>query len=180
MTLIAAIAREGKVFMLADSFTGYDNRQIQDTRKKIWITEDKVIGCAGNLRPALAFRYGFEWPQQEFGQDDDEYMRYAFPSALRDFLQENIPNDTHEGTDNSNLYALIGWRGRIWSLFSDYSVVETSESYDAIGSGAEVALGALTTLSPELSPTDRLQDAAVAAAKFIDSVCGPFTVLVEP
>lgn len=179
MTLIAAVIEDGKVQMIGDAFTGFHHVVGRDTREKVWQSGDKVLGAAGNVRPILAFRYGFEFPPVPDGQSDDTYMRLTFPAALREYLKEHVHVSTTENGEDSNLSLLIGWRGRIWCMSDDFSITEEACGWNAIGSGCEVALGALW-VTRDLPASRRLQAAGFAAAEYVSSVRGPFTVVVEP
>ncbi|GGL15775.1 hypothetical protein [Deinococcus radiotolerans] len=179
MTLIAAVIEDGKVHMLGDTFTGFNHVKGRDTREKVWQAGDKVLGGAGNVRSILAFRYGFEFPLVPEGQSDDAYMRFTFPAALREFLKEHVHVAITNDSEDGNLALLIGWRGRIWCMADDFSITEEVCGWNAIGSGCEVALGALW-VTRDLPAGRRLQAAGFAAEEYVSSVRGPFTVVVEP
>lgn len=180
MTLIAATVHNGKVHMVGDTYTGFGATVERDTREKVWIVGDKVIGAAGNVRPILVFRYGFQFPDQPEGQDDDTYMRFTFPQALRTHMQEHTHVGLNEDGELLGFSLLIGWRGRLWQVSGDLCVTESACGYTAIGSGAMVGLGALHVSRLQGGPYAALRVAAEAAALLAEAVRGPFTHLEEP
>jgi hypothetical protein len=72
---------------------------------------------------------------------------------------------------------LVGVRGRLFEIESDYQVGESLDGYAAIGSGDDVALGALfATHHLGMSPEQRLTLALEAAQHHITSVRAPFLI----
>ena len=69
----------------------------------------------------------------------------------------------------------MAWRARLYRIESDYSFGRSSLGYDAIGSGAAVALGALHA-SRGHAPRQRIDIALAAAAEHTASVRAPFVV----
>jgi hypothetical protein len=66
--------------------------------------------------------------------------------------------------------------GYLFALDSDFQVGRAACRYDAVGSGAMVALGAMSA-ARELPPHDRLERALLAAEEHACGVGGPFHIL---
>ena len=76
---------------------------------------------------------------------------------------------------------LVGVRGRLFAIYSDYQVAEEALDYMAVGSGEDIALGALyATADLGLSPRARMRIALKAAARFKPGVNGPFVYASTP
>lgn len=166
--------------MLGDAYSSFGETASSDTRHKVWTHADMVFGTAGHIRSILVFRYGFKFPPMQDDQDEDAYMRYTVPKALREHLREQVHVVTENGGEDFNLGILIGWRGRLWRISEDLAVTEAVRGYSAIGSGMEIALGSLCTtetLTDTLTPQERLELAAQATAEHIDTVRAPFTLV---
>ncbi len=73
---------------------------------------------------------------------------------------------------------MVGVRGRLFVVESDYQVVEPTAPFAAIGSGAAYALGSMATSRGR--PVARITQALKVAERFSGAVRGPFTVLSAP
>ena len=73
---------------------------------------------------------------------------------------------------------IIGVRGRIFIVESDYQVIEPAARFAAVGSGAPYALGSLATSKG--SPVARVRQALAVAERFCAGVRAPFHVLIAP
>ena len=72
---------------------------------------------------------------------------------------------------------LVGYKDKLWQVQGDYSVLSHGE-YDSVGSGETVAIGSLfTTSGTKMKSEDRVTKALEAAAHYVCSVKGPFTLL---
>jgi ATP-dependent protease HslVU (ClpYQ) peptidase subunit len=84
-------------------------------------------------------------------------------------------NDTEE---RFNSAFLIGFRGQLFTMQEDFSVIDWSSNIHAIGVGEEFALGSLITSQKLVkSPIKRIELALTAAAQFCPMVIPPFTIL---
>ena len=75
---------------------------------------------------------------------------------------------------------LLGYKGKLYSIDSDFQVGIPSLQYDAIGCGAELVLGSLhTTAKFNLDPQERIELSLEAASTFNAGVQGPYVVLKQ-
>jgi ATP-dependent protease HslVU (ClpYQ) peptidase subunit len=70
---------------------------------------------------------------------------------------------------------LVGYRGRLFEIQSDYQVAETTYGFAATGCGEDYLLGAMHALAAE-KPEQRILRALAAAEEFSAGVRGPFIV----
>lgn len=180
MTLIIAAVENGKVHMMGDGFTGFGNTKQVDTRKKVWTHDGMVLGAAGNVRPILTFRYGFTWPEQKPEQDEDTYMRFVFPAALREFMKEHVPVSDDGDGENCRMALLVGRKGRLWAVGNDFAVTESEERFDAIGSGDVAALSTLAVLKAPMPCEARLRTCLLTVARYFSTIAPPYAYVVEP
>jgi len=77
---------------------------------------------------------------------------------------------------------LVGFRGHLFDIQSDYQAQEALDGYDAVGAGLEVAIGSLYTSCPTqevmIEPRRRVAMALEAAQHHNAGVRGPFYVEV--
>lgn len=176
MTLIAAWAEKNIVHMASDSHmtNGY-----QGTTYKLKVRvhgEGKLlIGYAGYLRAVQVIERNWKPDLAEFSGSDEhiiETLGHATDAWVRFCKERDCPII---GSEN-RVEALIAVDGRIFSV-TQHQVVTRHNAFHAIGSGEDVALGVLHTLSrfaPNMLPRARLESAMDISAKLIDSVRAPF------
>ena len=72
---------------------------------------------------------------------------------------------------------LVGVRGELFTIMEDYQVGQSADGFDAVGSGTDLALGALyATREGPFRPRQRVRMALAAAERFNAGVRGPFLV----
>jgi hypothetical protein len=73
---------------------------------------------------------------------------------------------------------LIGVRGQLFEVGSEYGVSQRAEPYSAIGCGADLTLGSLHTTAALgcFTPETRLEMALSAAERFSSGVRGPWCI----
>jgi hypothetical protein len=110
----------------------------------------------------------------------EQWLRRALPAVVREKaralgVQINDGTEDAGGVDGS---ALIGALGSLWWLETpDLTVVRCLDAYAAVGTGDEVALGALHATRAWESGRKRCLAALGAAAAHIAGVRAPFVVI---
>jgi hypothetical protein len=174
VTCIVAIAEGGNVWMGADS-AGVAGLALSVRRDpKIYRVGDFLFGFTSSFRMGQLLGYKFTPPQHHSEWDIERYMITVFIDALRDTLKAGGYASTDNGAEVAGEF-LVGYRGRIFRVCSDYQVGENVEQFDSVGCGAETALGALYATKGG-KPIDRLACALEAAEAFSAGVRRPFLV----
>lgn len=180
MTCIVGLADGGAVYLGADSgqFTGWDLTTLRDG--KIYRKAHTLIGSAGLSRFGQIVRYHLELPSME-GDAKEWLVRLVVPE-MRKALKEHGHAKVENGREEHDGRLLVGVAGRLFQVANDCCVSERSDPWDAVGCGADFALGSLhATAGIGLVPRDRIQRALEAAAHFSAGVRAPFTLLtLEP
>ena len=94
--------------------------------------------------------------------------------AVRECLRDGGFIKTSDGVEEGGQF-LLGYRGRLFEVDSDFQVGESVDGTAAVGCGAEVALGSLYT-SRGMAPEDRILNALLAAEFYAPGVRGPFKI----
>ena len=174
MTCIAAVVHDGTVYMGADS-AGVSGLALAVRRDpKIYRVGEFLFGFTSSFRMGQLLGYKVSPPQHHGEWDADRYMTTVFIDALRDTFKTGGYARTDNGAEVAGEF-LVGYRGRIFRVCSDYQVCENVEPFDAIGCGAELALGALHA-TRDKPPADRVVMALEAAEAFSAGVRRPFRV----
>jgi ATP-dependent protease HslVU (ClpYQ) peptidase subunit len=184
MTCVVAIVDGSTVWMGADSLGVSGHETVMRRDEKVFALgsgpDSMIVGFAGSFRMGQALRYGFVPPEHPDGMDEHEYMVLLFVEAVRERFTKAGFNRTENGVDSGGFF-LVGYRGRLFSVESDYQVGEPAITYFAIGSGAQIALGSLYSTDPDtLTPRERLIWALEAASAFNASVGGDFRIGCAP
>jgi len=182
MTCIAALVDGGRVWMGGDSagVSGLDLTVRSDAKVfSLGLGRDRlVIGYTTSFRMGQLLRFGFEPPP--LPAYDDWLLRYMvvdFVEAVRTRLKAGGFTETANGRETAGHF-LVGVRGRLFSVESDFQVAEAADGYDAVGCGAAYAKGSLhTTAGLDLPAQRRLTLALEAAERHSAGVRGPFEIL---
>jgi hypothetical protein len=182
VTVIAGIvADDGTIYMAGDSScTTTSGKQYILAAPKVFLLGGFLIGCCGAPRIADVLRFHFTPPKHARGVDVQRYMRLAFVDAYREALKKagalHVMNAVESAVESA---VLVGYRRRLFEIDDDFTVTEVSDNFFAMGSGGQVARGAL--YASKDTPRKRLLAALAAAERFESSVRRPFTVLaMEP
>lgn len=170
MTCIVGIAHEGKVWMGADSCgSNYSWKQVGNP--KVFEVQEFLIGCTTSFRMIDLLRYELRVDQSIWGQSDDDYLRTTFIRAVRALFKEH-----GFGRDEGGNF-LVGFRGHLYEVQDDFSVLNSPAEGMAVGSGEAAARGSLYTTKGHSDPQQRIQKALEAAEAIIPSVRAPFIIM---
>lgn len=179
MTCIVGYVKGTRVWMGGDSraIFGGGAQSTTIAGQKVFIRETMMIGVAGSARLSNLIGYGFEPPNHPLNISKDEYIALHVTTAVRELLDKHGSGGNEDGQDFQNGTLLIAYSGGLYTMSSDYSILQSAAPYAAIGSGAPYALGALAVLSPRIAPEQRLYRALQAAAVHDPFVGAPFYTL---
>ena len=180
MTCIVGLAEGGVVYIGGDSagVTGYDIASRAD--EKVFTNGDLLMGFTSSFRMGQLLRYSFTAPEQSSRKDDMTYLVTDFIDAVREMYHEKgfmrKENEAEEGGT-----FLLGFHGKLYTIEDDFQVGRPGDGYAAVGSGSQIALGAMfATRNSKLSPANRIEIALLAASEYNAGVRGPFLVMQAP
>jgi hypothetical protein len=176
MTCVVGMAREGRVYIGADSagLSGWHLTVRADA--KVFEAHGFLYGFSVSFRLGQILRYSFT-PPDYAGGDLMAYMVSKYIPAVRSVVSAEISSKAQQEAPGD---FLVGFRGRLFEVCSDFQVGEPVNGAASVGCGREPALGALAAvrrLSPELGPALALRLALETAEGLSGGVRGPFTVL---
>lgn len=178
MTVIIGMEYEGKVLLCGDSLVS-EGCRVHAITDKVFRKDDFVFGVAGSLRFSKLVQHSFTPPRFNPNVSLDEYMTVEFTNALRACLKSAGYSEKDNEKESHDSSLLIGFKGGLWKACFDYAVFK-SNAIDAIGSGGQIALGALEVFHSEnmmQKPESMLLAAADVAEKYISSVRQPFHIV---
>lgn len=178
MTCIVAIKNnDGKIYMGGDSagVAGHNIHPRSD--EKVFINGPMLFGFTDSFRMGQILRFSFDIPPHPEGKEDLEYLCTDFVESIYGVFEYKGYGKIEANRKKGGQF-MIGYKGEIYIVYSDYQVGLHGRNYDAIGSGAEVALGALYTMNNmTFLPENKVKYALDAAANHISSVRAPYTIL---
>ena len=184
MTCIAGlVADDGTVYMGADSAGVSGTEMHVLTTAKVFRNGPYLIGASGSFRFIQLLRWRFQPPLQPEGMDTERFLNTVFVDALRDCLKESGWLTQDKDRENGGGYFLLGYRGHLYCVESDFQVNESEAPFKAIGCGGEVARGALhamtnTPLPFTPAPHVIVRRALEAAEALSSGVRRPFHILM--
>lgn len=177
MTCIVGIATaDGRVCIGGDSagVAGWDLTVRADV--KVFRNGPFLMGFTESFRMGQLLRYAFKPPLHYPEVDIDCYMVTTFVDAVRQCLKEGGVAGKSNEVESGGAF-LVGYKGQLFEIDSDYQVGKPLDGYAAVGCGAQVALGAM--FASKGSPSDeRVLLALNAAERFNAGVRRPFMVEV--
>ena len=177
MTCIVGVPQGGgRVVMGADSAGLCDWDLTVRADAKVFTRGPFLMGFTSSFRMGQLLKYRLDVPEHPEGMADLEYLSTAFVDAVRECLGDGgWRKKEHEREEGGTF--LVGYRGRVYEVESDFQVGEPAAGYAACGCGARIALGALHALGVRVPPTERVRRALEAAEALSAGVRGPFVIL---
>ena len=176
MTAIAALVDHGKIWMGGDSAATCSDTHRLVIRKdeKVFIRGNFIFGFTSSFRMGNLLRYSFYPPEQGKDVSDIEYMNTSFVNTIRDCFRAGGYMRTDEGSDRGGVF-LVGYRGNVYEIQSDFQVGVPADSFMACGCGIDLCLGSLYSTT-DLPPRERIKKALEAAERFNGAVRKPFVI----
>jgi len=173
MTCIVGLVDKGDVYIGGDS-AGVAGLSLSiRADEKVFGNGPFIMGFTSSFRMGQLLRYKFSPPAQTVHQNDMEYMVTSFIDACRHCFQNNGFGDKEATVGGS---FLVGYKGKLYTVESDYQVGIPATTFDAVGCGTDLALGAMYA-TENLSPEERINIALSAASTFSAGVAPPFVIL---
>ena len=123
-----------------------------------------IAGC-GMGRGSNILQFGWEAPQPPAYEDLDHFISRTFIPLMRDeFINAGFDmKDDGAAAENGSAF-LVSVRGVIYPIFSDYGWDRDTRGVYCMGSGGDVALGALEALDIKNAKTPKQAEVIVRKA----------------
>jgi len=178
MTCIIGLVKKDTVWIGGDSAgTASNMHQRVRADKKVFIRGEFIFGFCGSFRMGQLLQYTLKLPKQPSSKSDFKYLVNEFIDSVRDCLMAE--NKKAESKKDDELYPnfLFGYRGLLYGVQGDYQVSKPVEGFDAVGSGADIAMGAMHASMKVGDPKKRITAALEASARNNAAVRPPFHIL---
>ena len=141
---------------------------------KVFRLDQFIIGYTTSFRMGQILQYHLAVsPQEE--ESDNRYMIVTFAEAVRACLKDYGFATVDNNLESGGTF-LVGYRGHLYCMYSDYQISEAADGIGACGCGQAYALGAMKALAA-IPPEARIQQSLEIAAYFSGAVIPPFHIL---
>jgi hypothetical protein len=176
VTCVVGLEQRGVVYIGADSAAVSRERLRSRADPKAFRVGPYVMGFTTSFRMGDVLRYSFAPPEPP-SRGLARFMATAFVDAARAAFKDAGVATNASGVESCGAF-LVGVRGRLFTVESDYQVGEERAGFHAVGSGDQVALGALFATARVRDPRARLRLALAAAERFTSDVRRPWRIVV--
>lgn len=177
MTCIVAWVEKNIVYMGCDS-AGIANYDLTvRTDSKIAINGEMIFGYTGSFRMGQLLKHSLTVPKITENKNHYEYMCTDFIDAVRNCFKRGGYSKTENGVESGGFF-LVGFRGTIYYIESDFQVGMMDIPYFSVGCGSSYALGACDILkNKNISVENKIKAALEVAYKFSAGVRPPFNFM---
>ena len=179
MTCIVGLVHEGVVYIGGDSAGVGGMSLTVRADEKVFRNGEFLMGFTTSFRMGQLLRYSLKPPRRHPADDINQYMVVDFIDAVRECLKAGGYASKEKETEQGGTF-LVGYSGHLFTVDSDYQVGIPEDGFAAVGSGQDIALGALFATQGQATPRDRVLTALRSAERFNTGVRGPFHILPEP
>lgn len=165
-----------KVYIGADS-AGSDGYNVTiRADKKVFKVGEFLFGCTSSFRMIQLLQFSFTPPVHHPDVDVYRYMCTYFVDEVRSTLKSGgyAKVDSNEETGGT---FLVGYRGRLFRIESDFQVGESIDPFESVGCGSSYALGALEAIATNRPADDIIKIALQIAERRSGGVRGPFHIM---
>lgn len=181
MTCVVGLVEDGKIWIGADGVSSRGNELFNIANPKVFESGSFLFGHAGSPRQMQILQACFNPPKQSDQQDIWQYLITDVMSHIQDiFLKHKSLRQFDTLTQEHDSEFLLGYKGGLYAMQRDFQLVQRIEGYDAVGCGAQYALGALHVLDHyDLKPKEKILKALAAATHFDPFVGGPIKIISQ-
>jgi ATP-dependent protease HslVU (ClpYQ) peptidase subunit len=147
---------------------------------KVFWVKDYIIGFTTSFRMGQVLRYGFNPERPALGLDKNQLYEH-FVTTFIDEVRERFTETgfIHKENERESGGAfIVGYQDNLFVIEGDFQVGIPRKPYAAVGSGFDLALGALhATNDLDMDPKKRLRKSLDAAVEFNAGVRPPYVLL---
>jgi hypothetical protein len=175
MTCIAGLVDNGIVYIGGDS-AGVGGLSLSvRADEKVFQNGEFIFGFTTSFRMGQLLRYSLNPPKNYENIDINKFMVTKFIESIRKCLKDGGYAYKNNEVESGGTF-LVGYKGKLFKIDSDYQVGEELIGFDAVGCGENIALGSLYSTEGQ-PPKERILKALEAAERFSAGVRRPFNVV---
>ena len=177
MTTLVAIQGDGWSVLGCDSRISDEDGRFQISKgPKIVDNNGILIGSCGSSRTANILHYGYKQPKPNAKESLNSFISSKFIPTMRKYFVEagiDMKEDGEVAENDGGI--LISIRGEIYAIQNDYSWDTDIRNVYVMGSGGDIALGALAAMGvariKTMQQAENIIRKAIAIAIEYDMYC---------
>lgn len=170
MTCVAGLRKGNNIYLACDSETTWGMNK-HNGGSKIFRKGEALFAFSGLCAVPHALEHRLAVPEVP-ENDEIKWINVYLLDAIRKTLKEvNLYQDKSSEDSCMNAVAIVGWRSHLFTLDPVLSVMPCLNNYIALGSGGDVAMGALYATEGQ-GAEKRLTTAVQAAQEWSVGVGG--------
>lgn len=139
-------------------------------------TEKIVFGIVGSGRLGQVLQVGHDLPPLNEGGDVMRWLVSDLCAYIRELFGKEQTLSKEDGVAYMDAFFLIGFRGVLYQMMNDFSIIPLPDPFVAIGSGRGHAQGVFFA-TPGEDPEKRINMAFEAVARWNTNVRAPFLII---
>lgn len=181
MTCIVGLVTKDGIYVGGDSAGVAGLSIAARADQKVFINNNFIFGFTSSFRMGQILHHAFSPPQILPNEDIHKFMSTRFVDSIRDAFKAGGYMTRHNDSDQGGTF-LVGYKNHLFKIEDDFQVAENIYPYNAVGCGADIALGSLYTSIKSKAKLDKLNSRAVvnmalnAAQEFSAGVRAPFLI----
>ena len=185
MTCVVGLVADDEVWIGTDSAAVDANNSLQHVRGKLVRLALGESSATALLGYTTSFRMGqilahhvalpaMTWRPSSVESNVEAYVVQRIVPVVRGAFRDGGWAKKENEREQGGTF-IVACKGRLFGVWDDFSVIEPTSGYEAVGSGRYEALGALYA-TEGMAARERVETALRAAEHFNGTVRGPFVV----
>jgi hypothetical protein len=181
MTAIVGLIGKDKTIYIGGDSAGVAGLSLTVRKDpKVFINGSFIMGFTSSFRMGQLLHYTFEPPKHPGNMGVLKYMNTAFIDEVRKCLKDGGYAHISSNEESGGTF-LVGYRGQLFRIGSDYQVGIPYGKFDSCGCGKDLCLGSMySTEKMGIDPKKRITIALKAAEQFSGGVRAPFLIKELP
>ena len=183
MSCVVSLIHNDELYLGADSGMFLEDCILPARFDKVFWNGPFLIGAVGSVRSSQVIKHGVQIP--DLGDRDPvEFLVNEFTENMREVLNQRGRSTSGEDGDAVAASILVGFRDhsrnpRLFMVGHDFSVIEPTQPFFAVGAGADAAMGYIEgAWDGDWNPDDLVKGALTTAGKYSTWVREPYRVNV--
>lgn len=168
-----------RIWMGSDSMGSNGRCSLTIKNPKIFYIKDMLIGYTTSFRMGQLIECKLKLPKATKEEKDNpyKYMIGSFSDAVRKVLKDNGFSNINNNVETGGTF-LVGYKGRLFEVQNDFSILELTTGYASVGCGQNYSLGSMYSSfeANKIQPREVVHVALQAAAEHCSLVKGPFHI----
>jgi ATP-dependent protease HslVU (ClpYQ) peptidase subunit len=144
LTLIIGLVHDGKAYLAGDTIASNGYTYHNTVQPKVFKNGVLYMGYTDSFRMGQLLEHNLSVPARTVGQELLPWLVCSLVPAVRTCLTQGGYAQNSSGNERGGNFLIVA-EHRIFEMQGEYSVLERTDGYAAVGSGEDYALASLHT-----------------------------------